>query len=364
MTTTTEPGARDQAYNIWGKGPTLRQIPEDWASLAPDNCTAVVGVSDGRSDYGQVDHVCTACAEGCGLRNMQSPVYARYTIEPPLEEVNAFELLMVVAWKSIIKVQPHPSSGVYSKMKFRIAHTDGKGFDGQMGPVVRGGGVEGGALSGKHVFEIEDTEHPAPFGGIVEGRRLALASRPQPGDVGFCSRVCTGCQTQPRLLSIGETTGVRCEVNMAMYDGDGFVYRLALVSGEAAAEFEDAVYRGAEWLVVLRSLSTGNEVPVGRIVLEGNTHANGIERFSILHTHLGCTPCDAFYQSAVVSGPFIVRPHKRHRVTTCDVAALESVGTECNLRRAVGLGGQSVLLESGPGVWPTLAQNNTIYSCK
>lgn len=358
---TSDPIDDDASHS--GGGSPNETVRETWPTISEPTCRVLVGEDAGSSDYGKSDHTCTACPDGCGVKNMQPPVYSVYSIDPPLDQLNAFELIMVVTWKSVMKVQPHASSGLYNKMKFIISHTDGKPFKGEMGPQVRGGGVSGAALGGKHIFEISDTEPPSVRGGLVEGRRLALASSPAPGDVGFCTRVCSNCANKPALVAIGETTGVRCEVSMAMDDGDGFIYRLKLVTGDAFSEYEGARYQGAEWQVLIRDVSNGNEVSVGRILLEGNTHSSGIEKFSNVHMHLGCTPCDAFYQGTVVGGPYITQPEGKHKVKACEVQALENMGTECNLRRAVGLGGMSVFLESGPGVWPTMAPNNTLFLC-
>jgi hypothetical protein len=37
----------------------------------------------------------------------------------------------------------------------------------------------------------------------------------------------------------------------------------------------------------------------------------GITRFGAFHEHIGCTPCDAFYESEVRRGPWVAAPIAR-----------------------------------------------------
>lgn len=349
--TPTQPAWARQGQTMAG----LYKLPKQ------PKCSVLMDVNGGNSDHGSGFHECAACEEGCTNANRQAPIHSEWTFLPSLITEAAYDVAMMIEYPSVHQLAPFSANGVFYRMKFEIGRPSGNGYVGCMGPQVRGGVTLGDALNGRHHFEVRDTQMPSPDGVLVRGRWLALPGRRRPGDIGLCKRACLGCDQYPHLLSSGLASGTVCGVDVGVMNSQAFVYRFFQSVPEAEVEFDGAIYRGTEWEVNVRDTSTGAFYTLGRVVLEGHSKNIGMVGFAASHEHLGCAPCDAYYQAARVTGPFILVPQGVHRISRCDVDIKAT--PECGLSRVVGLGGLSLLYESGPGVWPASTNHSTVFKC-
>eukprot|EP00929_Paragymnodinium_shiwhaense_P001926 TRINITY_DN10212_c1_g1_i2.p1 TRINITY_DN10212_c1_g1~~TRINITY_DN10212_c1_g1_i2.p1 ORF type:complete len:458 (+),score=70.32 TRINITY_DN10212_c1_g1_i2:474-1847(+) len=331
------------------------------------NCSLLASEGSGRSDHGLRDHACRACGEGCGMLNRQVPVKTSWRFKPPLSVLPALDLYTVLEFPSVDSLAPLPTNGLSHRWHFTIGRPDGPGFAGSMGPQVRGGVGKGEALFGEHGFEIKDTVPPAPDGSLVRGRWLALPGERRSGDIGSCSRKCVGCEDYPQLEGARLATGLVCKIDIAIGSGSSFVYRLRQSSESVPVLHDGDTYYGAQWDVNIHDASSGAFFVLGRVVLEGTSKANGVISFSSRHEPLGCLPCDAAFQAVRTAGPFIMVPKDVHSIKKCDVQLERTGGQGCAMQRVVGLGGLTLLYESGPGVsHDELADSSegvTLFTC-
>jgi len=344
----------------------------------PNNCTYFIDADAGDSDHGSQPHpLCEACRVPCTAGNGQAPIKTRWNFLPKLDVKPAFDIVMMVEFPNVQQLAPFSENGIFHKMQFEVSRMRGPGFGGYMGPQVHGGVGPGEALPGLHTFIVRDTRLPSPDGLLVRDRWLAVPGTKNPGDIGTCRRTCVDCEKHPEIMASGLDTGVMCTVDVGIMDGQAFVYQLRQSKGaqtvlhadRATASPESLEYKGSEWVVTVRDTSTGAYYEVGRVVLEGTSADDGIKGFSAEHAHIGCSPCDAYFQAARVTGPFILSPGM-HQITTCHSGpAWESAEharySRCDLHRVVGLGGYTLLYESGPGVWPASTKKDMakVYAC-
>merc|ERR1740138_54019 len=179
-----------------------------------------------------------------------------------------------------------------------------------MGPEVSGGPRGAGSdFPGLHVFEIEDTEEPPHSdncnAAVAPGRWLAIPGELKSGETFSCRRICKSSHP----CTCGRHTTTRCTAGIAMSSGQVFAYRLRSISDSATGSLDGISYVGTEWEVVAEDLTqTSPVIVVGRIILAGNAANYGIKDLRQSHQHLGCVECDLFYESTIVSGPFITSP--------------------------------------------------------
>merc|ERR1719356_783114 len=272
----------------------------------------------------------------------------------------------MVEFMSIQQIAPFALNGLWHQMSVEISRGRSSPWFVEMGPQLRGGVAPGDALQGKHVAMISDTELPSPDGTLVKGRWLAMPSKRRPGDIGECKRACVGCDDYPQLSASGLSTGTLCSIDVGMDNGMGFVYRIHKTKDEQSVNFDGATYMGSEWQINIHDTTTGGFYVLARVILEGNAAHNGIRNFAATHQHLGCAPCDAYYQATRVTGPFILQPKNVHAHLYADYQLQQKVGTQCAMHRVSGLGGYSILYESGPTVWPAKTvrdKKQLIYQC-
>merc|ERR1712232_927332 len=107
------------------------------------------------------------------------------------------------------------------------------------------------------------------------------------------------------------TTGVQCKM---LYDGtpegSAFSYRLRMSKEQATTSFANKDYKGTEWEVSVIDLNDPTAGPqvIGRVLLEDDAGSQGIASFKNFHEHIACTPCDAYYESTTITGPFVLEP--------------------------------------------------------
>merc|ERR1712125_288584 len=216
-----------------------------------------------------------------------------------------------------------------------------KPFGGYLGPQIKG------RSGGQHLYSVWDTHRPNVDGSSVPGRRLAVPA----SDPGSCVRNCQDCGLHPELALAGLTSGTQCKLPADMREGQAFVYRIRMSNASATSLFDGTTYHGTEWEVTVTDLQNGFTFVLGRVVLTGDTASEGIEVWKNFHEHIGCTPCDAFYEKTTVTGPWILEPKDVHEVKAGFVEPLNPA-TSCRHYRVTSLSGLSVGIETGPGVAP------------
>jgi hypothetical protein len=270
--------------------------------------------------------------------------------------------MMIVEMMSIHQIKPFSANGIHHRMRFAIQsdHRAAADFTGEMGLKVLGGQEARNMVNGVHVFALMDTERPyangtihnfVPYSGYERGRRLALPGKHVPGNLGTCRRHCINCDdVDPQNLIAGWSTGTICTANIKLDPNSKFVYRL-VQRGYTQVEYDAAKYFGVEWEVRIAEQSTGAAYTLGSIVTEGTWNKSGITDFFTVHEHLGCAPCDAYYQSVRTTGPFILNPRGAHSLMKAtETSPLRTQDQDCDMKRVFGLGGSTILYESGPGV--------------
>lgn len=342
--------------------PTKRSLPQ-WAQAHSlyagmfhlpyqPNCKLLLTRSDGYSDYGLRQTVCEACKDNCTAENKQLPAQLSWKMKPTLVQIPAEDIIVHVQMRSILQIKPYSLNGIHPRTTFTItsSHTGfGKHFHGEMGAKVRGGSAANGILEGQHVFQIMDSKMPS---AQWKGTWKALPGAGKPGRIGTCRRHCINCEDRPQWIEEGLSTGTICTASVLLTENHEFVYRLRKAAPIAEAHYDAHTYMGSEWEVVVTEPVSGNLYVLGSIIVEGSGHASGLTAVGAVNEHLGCAPCDAYYQAVRFTGPFIMHPRGVHQVVHAAVKRPPSFGRTCFMSRAVGLGGLGVLLESGPGVWP------------
>lgn len=125
-------------------------------------------------------------------------------------------------------------------------------------------------------------------------------------------------------------------------------------------------YNGSEWTLTAQLLTSAEErkggvggevLEVGKMFWE-DTYG-GISRLQAFHEHIGCTPCAAFYESEVRTGPWVARPLARGVANvsftppnaTCQLFQVDIFESQLMTDSSVGPGGRSwaAQFKTGPG---------------
>ena len=257
----------------------------------------------------------------CTQQNKQKALYLQYDFEPSLKQSPATDIRVEHQWNSTGDLKRYGKKGVYAAQPIGT----GDGVGGYFGSQVHG-------LPGQTpnlLFSIWDAlEKPLPSprnitdclhrGGpnvtwCEHKHSFALSSN--------CYRHCLDCGLHKGWHN---TTGVQCHVQMPnLKDGDVLRFRLRRVENNAT--FDDPTqglgltYKGSVWELTARQITVGVEEEeersaapsfvVGRMFWE-RTYS-GITRFGAFHEHIGCCPCEAFYESEVRTGPWVTSPMPR-----------------------------------------------------
>jgi hypothetical protein len=300
-----------------------------------------------------------------------------WLFEPALSTCNAFDVSLYANWSDIDQIgcSDCDGKGLRHRFEFTFATNAGEGevgyadkelgFNAWMGPEVQGGPrASGSDFQGFHVFEIEDTEEPSHSSNCdaanPTGRWLAIPGELRAGETFHCERFCKSSHP----CNCERNTGMRCTAGIAMSSSQLFSYRIRSVAESATGTLDGNSYVGTEWEVTAKDLTQDSVVmTVGRVILAGNSATYGIKDLRQSHEHMGCVPCDLFYESTVVTGPFIEDPVGVHVIRSADGQPPQLTSESCELFRVSSLGGFSVRFESGPGLWPPFEVNDTIFTC-
>jgi len=352
----------------------------DWAPHASmptmPTCTQDVTQEMGLSDYGSISHSCSSCQRNCTEENKQQATNLTWLFEPALSTCNAFDVKLYANWSSIDQLgcTNCEGKGIRHKFEMSFATNAGEGltgyedkalsFEAWMGPEVQGGPRGSGSdFSGFHVFEVEDTEEPSHSENCdaanPPGRWLAIPGELRAGETFQCERYC---KRSP--CKCGRNTGMRCKAGIAMSSSQLFAYRVRSIAESATGTLDGNSYVGTEWEVTAEDLTQASPVmTVGRVILAGNSAVYGIKDLRQSHQKIGCVPCDLFYESTIISGPFIEDPVGVHVIRSADGQPPTLTSESCELFRISALSGFSVMFESGPGLWPPFEVNDTIFTC-
>jgi len=352
------------AAPAWEKHEKIPEMPTCMQDVTQDN---------GESDYGRVTHQCESCkqhAGQCRQSTAQKPSSLEWQFDPPLDQHNVFDVSFYANWSDIKQLNTplvHTQAtldngvGLLHKFEFSIGakkEEDGTelSFDGWMGPEVRPPSSGNSAFDGKHVFEVRDTlDFPSTHcdSDNPTGRWLATAGPTKESETFTCER-----KKLPSTLCHANV--IRCEAAIAMDSGSLFHYRIRKVQNDATAADQ---YVGPEWEVTAIDLTQDSSVVVvGRVILTGEKRSQGIKRLSQSHHHLGCVHCDLFYESTIISGPFISDTTREYNITTADAVPPALTSESCEKFRISSMGGTTVMFETGPGVWAASQARDTIFS--
>jgi hypothetical protein len=352
----------------WATHASIPSMPE---------CTQDVTLEMGLSDYGSVSHSCSACQLNCTEENKQQAANVSFLFEPPLSTCNAFDVKAYANWSDINQLgcSDCEGKGLRHMFQFAFATNAGEGvtgyedkelgFEGWMGPEVIGGPRGSGSdFMGRHVFEVADTEEPSHSDNCdavnPPGRWLAIPGEIRAGETFTCKRICK--ESHP--CKCGRNTHMRCSAGIAMASSQIFSYRLRSIAESATGSLGGNSYVGTEWEVTAEDLTqTSPVMVVGRVILAGNAAIYGIKSLRQSHQHLGCVPCDLFYESTITAGPFIMDPVGVHALRSADGIPPALTSESCELFRISAIGGYTVKFETGPGLWPPFQVNDTIFTC-
>jgi hypothetical protein len=365
--------------------------PHAQMSAIPTGCTSNVDMDQGISDYGRLSHSCTACANTCTEGNKQRHSNVTMLIEPALDTCNAFNLTYYINWSNVDGLACSSCGGKGIKHAFEMSIATNAGdsectgsscpiytYEAWMGPEIDGKDqADNSDFNGRHVFEIEDTVHPPSSTNCdavnPAGRWIAMEGAHKDGDSFTCTRICKQYNSLGELnCHCGRTTHLRCEANMAMGTGQVFAYHIRRTNVSTSVSYDNNTRLGSEWEVIAQDIKN-NVLPmaVGRVVLEGIGCEYGINRLKQSHQHIGCTPCDLFYESTTVTGPFITEPAGVHSVRSAATEPPVITSTSCELFRTSSYNepgtsnayGTTLHFETGPGLWPSTQTSAQLFTC-
>jgi hypothetical protein len=254
-------------------------------------------------------------SSNCTAKTKQKALYLGYSFSPSLEDTPAFDIAVEQYWNATSDMRRYGKNGVFAAQPI---HTS-DGVSGYFGSQADGEPSSGGLL-----FSIWDAKRkslPSPADCVTIGAPNATwcghkHSFPLSTT---CRRHCLDCGLHPGWHN---TSGTQCSIQVTLSEGDRLRFRLRRMVADVTyvdhAMPAHAPYSGSEWELSATKLSggcglspwSGNcTLVVGRMFWE-DTHS-GISRFGAFHEHIGCTPCDAFYESEVRGGPWVQSPSPR-----------------------------------------------------
>ena len=290
----------------------------------------------------------------CTAATKQKALYLHYDIEPPLSAEPATDISVEHVWNSTSKLRAFGANGVFASQP--IGTVDGP--SGYFGSQATGKGP--GAL----LFSLWDAvwdKHPnasvlahCASGAAGPNTTWCLRKHSFPLSPN-CHRHCLDCGLHPGWHN---TSGTQCSISLpdGVADGDSFRFRLFRSKPYGATLTPPASdgcglsYTGSEWTLTAVKFSNGVEAQtftVGHVFLEETR--GGISRFGAFHEHIGCTPCDSFYESEVRRGPWIAAPNPR------SVKSIGFTAPNCSCKLfdvELGLPGPGAQISTGPGTGP------------
>eukprot|EP00051_Salpingoeca_urceolata_P029130 m.6401 g.6401 ORF g.6401 m.6401 type:complete len:868 (-) comp2629_c0_seq1:146-2749(-) len=278
----------------------------------------------------------SSATPACNSTDKQKALYLEYEFSPPLKTKPATDITVAVNWTSVNAMRQYGANGVFAAHPFS---TEGDGPGGYFGSQADGNASKGGL-----VFSVWDAVRRPPLNPAEckdQGWPNAtwcqhLHSFPLSPE---CHRHCLDCGLHPGWHN---TTGTQCSLNHSLQEGDQLRFRLFRSARNRSLTYQGHTYHGAEWTLTAR-LNGGPTKHVGVMLLQ--EAYGGVDRFGAFHEHIGCTPCSAFYESEVRSGPWL---SDGRNVSI----AFRRKTVPCELYDVHLLGSRVALVETGPGTGP------------
>eukprot|EP00041_Stephanoeca_diplocostata_P018679 m.393369 g.393369 ORF g.393369 m.393369 type:complete len:340 (+) comp21087_c1_seq21:223-1242(+) len=299
--------------------------------------------------------------DNCTGANKQKALYLDYDISPSLKDGPAADLSVGVVWENETQMRHYGANGIFAAQPFGIE--DGVG--GYFGSQVIGSNKTMGTL----LFSIWDSplhrkgpgpecDHALPNATWCNHKHAFPLSS-------TCRRHCLDCGLHPGWHN---TTGTQCSVSVPIGDGTGFMFRLRQVNPNTTYtdpnDSNHVVYSGSIWnLTVVPGTPTqprhtrvaeSDAILLGSVFFERTFGL--VDRLGAFHEHIGCTPCDAFFEGERRFGLTVNAPDTR---TTSAITFNPPTTAECqlyNVKQApLPSGLPSVVITTGPGTHPTRA---------
>ena len=162
-----------------------------------------------------------------------------------------------------------------------------------------------------------------------------------------CQRHCLDCGLHPGWHN---TTGVQCSVPMHVRSNDTIVFNLTRIATNQTLINPlgmELHYVGDIWELIATNKTSMKVTNVGKMFLE-DVHV-GLTRFGAFHEHIGCVPCDSFYESETRVGPFAIQPGNR---TVQSISFQRDKNVSCQLFDVKTLNDMyppEALISTGPG---------------
>jgi hypothetical protein len=277
-------------------------------------------------------------------------LYLKYDFEPSLSAVPALDISVKHEWNSTEGLVKYGADGVYAAQPIGFKHS----VSGYFGSQIT-------STSGALLFSIWDkgiSRHPAAnltCGGPNATWCNHLHAFPLSST---CHRHCLDCGLHPGWHN---TTGTQCSISRTFKDGDQILFRLFRSATNSTYDDNSTGFkrtlRGSEWTLTAavstrelrRSGTPANADVLGRMFFEGAFE--GLDRFSAFHEHFGCTPCHAFYESEIRSGPWVASPSPRS--PSISFTRTNSTAPDhCEAYEVDILPGPAAQFRTGPGTGP------------
>ena len=290
-----------------------------------------------------------AVSASCNQQNKQKAVYAYFEHEPPLSEVPALDMIGDIVVGELDSLEAYGNRGIYSAFMLNWNEPSPGGY---MGPQVTAKRLISGADQ-QVLFSLWDQD---------PGEDTWLPAIP---DQENCKRNCNDCAVHTGEVHDDGSTGTQCKVFIPRYANQELRMRVRRVEAEGSREMYGRTWTGGVWEVTVQDLGTGDVWTVGRQLLAEQT--GGIIRTSAFNEHIGCTPCDAFDQSEVRRGPWVLEPNGTTLVgATSRYTKTREDGFTCHRHAITSDAFGAVTFASGPssdeqpgsGAW-----DKTLYSC-
>jgi len=326
--------------------------------------------------------------DNCSHLNKQIALYLDYDFGEPLIKIEPTALRVKTSWVNVTDIRAYGKNGVFAAHPFHTVDGPGGYFGSQVDGNVTGD--SGGLLFS--IWDLKDPKEPCNYSAPNETWCLYKHAFPVSST---CDRHCLDCGLHPGWTN---TTGTQCHVQLNVTDGDKILWDIRQSEVNSSYAFGNVTLNGSEWTVTAQYTARGQatrNITVGQVFFERSwrglkkyvqAHASclslNVSMHSLVdscavwklvspcgtnvpatvpatafahslgafHEHIGCTECDAFYESEIRTGPWVLQP-RPHTVKNINFTR---VNASCQLFDFRRLHSDSVLIETGPGTGPDL----------
>jgi len=289
----------------------------------------------------------------CTGANKQKAIYLDYEFDEKLSTSPAMDVSVEVEWVNISMIRKQEINGVFAAQPFSLS----EGLGGYFGSQVVGNISAGGLLWSVWDHRIPKSHNQPVAGGCPnETWCNTLHSFPLSDS---CHRHCLDCGLHPGWHN---TSGTQCSFPLEIQNGNRLSFRLRQTTSNTSYTFQQQ-HASAKWHVTyfgsiwtLEATMTQGKIQVGsaektKVLKVGEMfmqeNYGGVSRLGAFHEHIGCTDCDAFYESERRNGPWVTAPSPRN----VSAVTFKRFNASCELYD-VTITGTSALIETGPGTGP------------